>query len=354
MGAVAGAAEVGNQINWLTKFQSIEYITSQNMDRRALELVNAITVVPGAIGAWRRSALLAAGGFTGDTLAEDTDITLRIERAGWLVVCDNDAVGRTEAPETVRAFCKQRYRWMFGTLQAAFKHCLELRHGSGWGMKCVGLPNIVLFQFAFTLVGPVIDLTLLWNIIASIWMYNMHPAAPSPVWNVLPYWIGFQGLEAAMLALAFRLDRRRGWWRALPLLLAQRFWYRQLLYWIAGRCLIAALHGHLVGWNKLMRTGSVSVPQSQLSQAAFMGDRDHPPRGELIRNNQELIAQAESYDRALIFRHAHALRKHRPPWKRAMSLIGCNSADVKPFSYCLKLAWQEAREMSSVTAKMRG
>jgi len=265
VGAVAGAAEVGNQINWLTKFQSIEYITCQNMDRRALELVNAITVVPGAIGAWRRSALRAAGGFTGDTLAEDTDITLRIERAGWSVVCDNGAIGRTEAPENIRAFCKQRFRWMFGTLQASAKHVLELRHGAGWGMKCVGLPYLLLFQFGFTLMAPLIDLVLVWNIIATVWTHHMHPAMPSPIWNVLPYWLAFQTIEAGMLALAFRLDKRQEWWRALPLLLAQRFYYRQILYWIAGRCLIAALHGRIVGWNKLMRTGRVASIKPQLA-----------------------------------------------------------------------------------------
>jgi cellulose synthase/poly-beta-1,6-N-acetylglucosamine synthase-like glycosyltransferase len=54
---------VGNEKNILTKWQSIEYTTAQNFDRRAFDLLNCITVVPGAIGAFRKSAIIAAGGF---------------------------------------------------------------------------------------------------------------------------------------------------------------------------------------------------------------------------------------------------------------------------------------------------
>lgn len=105
VGAVAGHASIGNINNLLTRFQAIEYITNQNLDRRALELVNGITVVPGAIGAWRRKALLQIGGFEADTLAEDADATVRLGIAGWRVLYEPDAIARTEAPETVRALC---------------------------------------------------------------------------------------------------------------------------------------------------------------------------------------------------------------------------------------------------------
>src|SRR6185312_2777289 len=120
--AVAGSTNVGNRVNVLTRLQEIEYVTNQNLDRRALELVNGITVVPGCIGAWRRDALLSIGGFHADTLAEDADATIRLERAGWKVLCEPYAIARTEAPEKLRAFLKQRTRWMFGTLQAAYKN----------------------------------------------------------------------------------------------------------------------------------------------------------------------------------------------------------------------------------------
>jgi len=119
VGEVAGNTEVGNRLNLITRFQALEYVTSQNMDRRAFELVNGIPVVPGAIGAFRRSALLDAGGYTNDTMAEDADLTLRLERAGWRVLYEPNAVAWTEAPADLGSFLKQRYRWMFGMLQAA-------------------------------------------------------------------------------------------------------------------------------------------------------------------------------------------------------------------------------------------
>ncbi|HET9607586.1 MAG TPA: polysaccharide deacetylase family protein [Nitrospira sp.] len=343
VGAVAGAAVVGNTVNWLTRFQWMEYITSQNMDRRALELVNAITVVPGAIGAWRRSALLAAGGFVGDTLAEDADATLRIELAGWRVVSENKAIAQTEAPETVGAFWKQRFRWMFGTLQAVFKHRLAYLQRGGWGLKLVGLPNILVFQFFFTLVSPVMDLLLLWSILAGIWIYSMHPGAELPVWYVLPYWIGFQVLEIATLALAFLLDGRRGWWRAVPLLLAQRFYYRQLLYCVALRCLIAVLHGHLVSWNKLKRTGRVGPVGEPIKPIPALQSITSGPAFETqVRRPSPRGLRMAGFDRALIFERAHALSERERFRAGYLRLFG-RPVKVKSFSYCLKVTWEDAR-----------
>lgn len=262
VGAVAGATKVGNTINMITCFQALEYVTSQNLDRRALELANSITVVPGAIGAWRRKAVLEAGGYSSDTLAEDADLTIRLERNGWKVVYEPDAIARTEAPETIRSFLKQRFRWMFGTLQAAYKHraaFLSYRNGTGVGL--FGLPNILLFQFIFTLVSPIIDIVLLWNIIAGIRAYEMNPAAgvPDALVSVATYWAAFQLLDLATSMVAVGIDRGKRVWHLLPLLLVQRFTYRQLLYVVAIKSALAALKGSMVGWGKLKRTNSVEL-----------------------------------------------------------------------------------------------
>ena len=101
VGAVAGNALVGNRSNLITRWQALEYVTAQNLERRALAALGAVTVVPGAVGAWRRSALEALGGYPADTLAEDQDLTLAVQRAGWRVEFDPDARAYTEAPETV-------------------------------------------------------------------------------------------------------------------------------------------------------------------------------------------------------------------------------------------------------------
>jgi cellulose synthase/poly-beta-1,6-N-acetylglucosamine synthase-like glycosyltransferase/peptidoglycan/xylan/chitin deacetylase (PgdA/CDA1 family)/spore germination protein YaaH len=262
--AVAGAASVGNTVNLLTRLQEVEYVTNQNLDRRALELVNGITVVPGCIGAWRRDALLSIGGFHADTLAEDADATIRLERAGWRVLCEPFAIARTEAPEKIRAFLKQRSRWMFGTLQAAYKNRTAMWRARPAGVGLFGLPNIVIFQFLFTLIAPVIDVMLLWSLVAGIREYGMRPheGIPPIIWTVGAYWLVFQALETSAAALAMLIDRKRAIWRLLPLLLLQRFCYRQLLYLCAVRVAFAALKGRLQGWNKLARTGRLALQRS--------------------------------------------------------------------------------------------
>ena len=259
VGAVAGAACVGNRINLMTRFQALEYVTSQNLDRRALELVNGITVVPGAIGAWRRTALLQVGGYSPDTLAEDADATIRLARAGWKVLYEPRALARTEAPETVRAFMKQRFRWMFGTLQVAYKHLDAFRSRKAAGVAICGLTNTILFQFLFTLISPFIDIMLLWSIAVALNPYGASPAGDmqSGLGMICAYWAFFQVLDLATAALAISIERQRGLWRLLPLLLIQRFFYRQLLYVTAVRTALSALKGQMVGWNKLLRTGNV-------------------------------------------------------------------------------------------------
>jgi cellulose synthase/poly-beta-1,6-N-acetylglucosamine synthase-like glycosyltransferase/peptidoglycan/xylan/chitin deacetylase (PgdA/CDA1 family) len=259
--AVAGAASVGNTVNLLTRLQAVEYVTNQNLDRRALELVNGITVVPGSIGAWRREALLSIGGFHADTLAEDADATIRLERAGWRVLYEPRAVARTEAPETVAAFLKQRLRWMFGTLQSAYKNQMAMWRARPVGVGLFGLPNIIVFQFLFTLVAPIIDLMLVWTLLSGMREYAMRPheGVPPTLLTVAAYWAIFQVLEVGAATLALAIDRKRDLWRLLPLLFVQRFCYRQLLYLCAIRVAIAALKGRLLGWNKLMRTGRLVV-----------------------------------------------------------------------------------------------
>ena len=261
--AVAGAAIVGNQINLITRFQALEYVINQNLDRRALEVVNGITVVPGAIGAWRRSTLLAVGGFLPDTLAEDAEATVRLARRDWKVLYEPRAGARTEAPETIASFMKQRLRWMFGTLQVAFKNLPAVWRVRPIGLGLFGLPNIIVFQFVFTLIAPAMDIMVVWSLISAINNYLSGPPDAvllSPALHtVAAYWLYFQILELVTAALAIALERKsRHMWRLLPLLVLQRFCYRQLLYVTALRAALAALKGHMLGWNKLIRTGRVA------------------------------------------------------------------------------------------------
>jgi cellulose synthase/poly-beta-1,6-N-acetylglucosamine synthase-like glycosyltransferase/peptidoglycan/xylan/chitin deacetylase (PgdA/CDA1 family)/spore germination protein YaaH len=244
VGAVSGNARVGNRRKWITRFQSIEYIYGFNLDRRALDLLNAITVVPGAAGAWRKSLVLAAGGFRGETLAEDTDLTLAIRRLGYRIRYEQEAVAFTEAPEDTRSLARQRFRWSFGTLQSAWKHrdaTFNFRYGS---LGFVALPSIWLFQVLLSILSPFADLAMLIALFAGNWKI------------VLVYYAAFFVLELLTGVLAYALEGERP--TDLAWLFFQRIYYRGLMQWVLFRSVLYALRGGLVGWGKLERRASVS------------------------------------------------------------------------------------------------
>ncbi|WP_294330139.1 glycosyltransferase [uncultured Sphingomonas sp.] len=258
LGAVAGSAQVGNRVNLVTRWQAVEYITAQNLERRALAGFNAITVVPGAVGAWRRAALDAVGGYPEDTLAEDQDLTIAIQRAGWRVTYDPDAVAWTEAPESFRSLAKQRYRWAFGTLQCLWKHRGLYRDKKARGLAWIGLPQAWIFQIIFAAISPLIDLALVSATIATGVRIAQHgwEQTRGDVISMAIYWVAFTAIDVGCGWIAYRLNSRPIRYPAL-LLVAQRFVYRQLMYWVVLRAISSALGGWFVGWGKLERTGRV-------------------------------------------------------------------------------------------------
>ncbi|RJT25350.1 glycosyltransferase [Chakrabartia godavariana] len=258
VGAVAGNAMVGNQVNLVTRWQGVEYITAQNLERRALERFDAVTVVPGAVGAWRRAALDDVGGYPVDTLAEDQDLTIAIQRRGWRIALDTEAVAWTEAPESFGALAKQRFRWAFGTLQCLWKHRSVFRTGQPIGLAWIGLPQAWLFQIGFAIISPVIDLALLLSVIGTIVHVHDHGWAQtqSDVLRMGLYWMAFAGIDICCGWLAYRLEPRAPRFPAL-LLVAQRFIYRQIMYTVVLKAVSKALTGPWVGWGKLERSGRV-------------------------------------------------------------------------------------------------
>lgn len=269
VGAVAGNVKVGNRINLLTRWQAIEYITSQNLDRRAYGMLNALTVVPGAIGAWRASAVRAVGGYRTDTLAEDMDLTWRLRRAGWILTSESSALAFTEAPDTLRALFKQRFRWTYGTLQCLCKHRGALGRYGFFG--ALALPTLWLFQIGLQILAPAVDLQLLsaaaslgWGFFQSGVMHShwvAPPGASESLAKIGFFYALFFAIEIAGALVAFRLDRERLsllWW-----LFWQRFVYRQLLYVVAWKSLLTALGGAAQSWNKLLRKGTVTHTVTQ-------------------------------------------------------------------------------------------
>ena len=122
VGAVSGNTKVGNRRALLGRWQHIEYVMGFNLDRRLYDVLPCMPTVPGAIGAFRRQALAQMGGISDATLAEDTDATIALGRAGWRIVYVEEARAWTEAPSSLGALWRQRYGWCYGTLQSIWKH----------------------------------------------------------------------------------------------------------------------------------------------------------------------------------------------------------------------------------------
>ena len=260
MGAIAGNAKVGNRINIVTRWQALEYITSQNMDRRAFASLNCITVVPGAVGAWRRDLLEKAGGFSSDTLAEDQDLTLRIRRMGYKIGYEEAAIAWTEAPDRLRTLARQRFRWAYGTLQCMWKHLDSLFRARYGTLGFIAIPNVWIFQILFPLISPVMDLMLVYTLASAALDRLQQPTGYSStnLQQVLFYYALFLAIDWVSACFAFVLEKREQW-RLLWWLFLQRFCYRQVMYYVMIKSVAMAVRGPVVGWGKLERKATAEA-----------------------------------------------------------------------------------------------
>ncbi|GGL72192.1 bi-functional transferase/deacetylase [Streptomyces fumigatiscleroticus] len=247
VGAVAGNAKVGNRDTLIGAWQHIEYVMGFNLDRRMYDVLRCMPTIPGAVGAFRRSALERVGGMSDDTLAEDTDITMALHRDGWRVVYAENARAWTEAPESVQQLWSQRYRWSYGTMQAIWKHRRALiEKGPSGRFGRVGLPFVSLFMVVAPLLAPLIDVFLVYGIVFG------------PTEKTIVAWLGVLALQAICAAYSFALDRER----LTPLISMplQQILYRQLMYVVLLQSWITALTGGRLRWQKLRRSGGVAAP----------------------------------------------------------------------------------------------
>jgi len=262
--AMAGNAKVGNRMNLWTRWQALEYITSQNFERRALNTLNAVSVVPGAIGAWRTAEVKAAGGYHHDTVAEDADLTMALLQAGYRVNYEDRALAYTEAPTTANGLMRQRFRWSFGIMQAVWKHkdALKQRGALGW----VALPNVIIFQILLPLVSPFIDIMFVVGATTYFVNKHFHPesANPADFRRLIIYFALFMIIDFVASALAFALERQQPGRKRDFLLLGhvwlQRFAYRQLFSIVLFKTVKRAIEGGSFAWDKLERTATVKQP----------------------------------------------------------------------------------------------
>jgi cellulose synthase/poly-beta-1,6-N-acetylglucosamine synthase-like glycosyltransferase/peptidoglycan/xylan/chitin deacetylase (PgdA/CDA1 family) len=243
VGAISGNTKVANRRGLLGRWQHLEYVIGFNLDRRMFEVGECMPTVPGAIGAFRREALADIGGVPGTTLAEDTDLTMTLLRAGWAVVYEETALAWTEVPSSLRQLWRQRYRWCYGTMQSMWKHRAALREaGMAGKLGRRGLVYLLLFQVLLPLAAPAVD------------AYAIYGLFFLPTAQILGVWFGFLFLQVLTAAYALRLDGERlaPLW-VLPL---QQVVFRQLMYLVVLQSTVTALVGSRLRWHRVVRTGA--------------------------------------------------------------------------------------------------
>ncbi len=245
LGVVAGQIKVGNRRNILTAWQSLEYISGICVTRMAEGLLGAITIAPGACAAWRKRVILEAGGYSSQTLAEDCDLTLSIQRLGYKVTQDNEAIAWTEAPMTVRALAKQRLRWTFGNLQAFRRHrgiLLRPRYGM--------LGMVVLPYALLSILIPLIFMPLTF-VAAALSIASGH-------WQNVALFAAFVvGIHFIVSIVAILMVRERPW--HLLVVPAYRLIYEPLRFYVLYRSLMLAAKGKAMGWYRPARTNTISL-----------------------------------------------------------------------------------------------
>lgn len=241
IGAVAGKVRTTGSNRFLDIFQTLEYAIGQNIDKRAFSVVNAVGVVPGPAGAWSKPFVMEAGGFDTDTLVEDQDMTLRLLRMGKKVAYEHRAVAYTETPHTVKNFLKQRFRWVYGTMQCFWKNKAVFIERPTSAMSLVVMPNIFIFNIILPLTYPFADSALLFGIIFSDWQSLVVPFVLFTAFDLLYAWFGVYKEPKA--------------WRTLYAVPLQRIVYRQLLYYTVAKSVIRALEGTGSSWDKFTKVG---------------------------------------------------------------------------------------------------
>ncbi|GAA1746237.1 bifunctional polysaccharide deacetylase/glycosyltransferase family 2 protein [Kocuria aegyptia] len=243
VGAVAGHVKVGNRRGLLTMWQSLEYISGICVTRMGEGVAGAISIVPGACAAWRKDALQAAGGYSHDTLAEDADLTMTLQKLGWAVVQENQAVAWTEAPMTIQGLAKQRLRWTYGNLQALWKHAgmlFQPRHGF---LGLVALPYALLAT-----VIPLVFLPL------TVLMAGINIAVGN--WQPIAAFAAFVlTIHAVICVIAIRMVGES--WTHLLIVPVYRLIYEPLRAYLLYASVLQALRGKMIGWYKPERTNSV-------------------------------------------------------------------------------------------------
>jgi biofilm PGA synthesis N-glycosyltransferase PgaC len=244
--AVAGNVKVVNRRNLLTWLQALEYVEGLNLMRSAQAFFRTVNIIPGPLGIFRRDAVVAAGGYSSATFAEDCDLTLQLLGDGWKIKYEPRAIAYTEAPEQLHALLKQRYRWTRGILQALRKHrSLLVASGRGFGTR------VTLAYMMFEAV--------LWpamNVFANAFFLLVAVRYGTTRLLAL-WWLQLTLLDA--IGALFSAAAEKEDLRLVPYSLVYRMSYILLIDICKVLATFEEIAGVRMGWGKLERLGRLST-----------------------------------------------------------------------------------------------
>jgi cellulose synthase/poly-beta-1,6-N-acetylglucosamine synthase-like glycosyltransferase len=239
--AVSGNVKVGNRVNTLAHLQSLEYLRGINLRRRAFDILDTELVVPGAVGAFRRSMYRDVGSLDISTVVEDMDQTVKMVKAAKDIHYDPSVVAFTEVPETLSGLVRQRSRWYGGTLQVLLKH----RH-EWWkfGMvSVISFPYLVLTMFLV----PAIELLTLSLLFVCLYQQLFL--------GVILAAISILVVELFLSSAAVWFDHES--WRLVSYTPIYAFVYRYVLDIIRVKAYLDVYLGKLA-WTRVERYGDLS------------------------------------------------------------------------------------------------
>ena len=239
--AVAGNIKVRNRVNWITKCQALEYITGIQIVRRAFDVFGSITIVPGALGAFKKSLLTEAGAYGKETIVEDFDQTIKLLKSGLITQGSTKATAYTEAPNTLKDFFAQRKRWYRGNIQVLKRHADALTNPRFGYLQRLSLP----YLFLGMVITPIIGFTASANAILGIILGDgLYVLQVSLIFTIVHY---------LMCALAIRIDDEdpKLLWYAGFLV----FGFKQIVDALLLKAIIEQLQNKKATWTSAKRVG---------------------------------------------------------------------------------------------------
>jgi len=241
VGAVAANIKIKNRVNWITKCQALEFITGLQIIRRAFDEFGAISIIPGALGSFKKKYVTGTGSYGHETIVEDFDQTIKLLKTGHFTQGSDKAVGYTEAPSSVREFAKQRKRWYRGNIQVLDRHRDALTNTRFGNLQKIALPYAALGMIISPIIGLVTLGIIVYGFISGDALFQLQAIGLYTIVYVL------------MGALAIRIDKED------PKLLLYTgfmlFGYRQIVDFLLLRAIAEQLIGKKAIWTSAKRTG---------------------------------------------------------------------------------------------------